>query len=92
MGILSGLFGKNEETVKTTIPEVTELLKLGNEMESLLDCSHYVAKSEYLDKLPVWQKTIDYFTVLKSSDMLASFCTRNNISQKAVNGIFFLTR
>ena len=61
MGILSKFFGKqNIETTTTTItvPEVMELQRLRVFIDTLLNCTHYVAKSEFKDELPVYQQTV----------------------------------
>lgn len=89
MGILSKFFGKqNIETTTTTItvPEVMELQRLRVFIDTLLNCTHYVAKSEFKDELPVYQQTVEYFNVLKNSGMLDSFCKQNGLKKEDIEG------
>ena len=67
--------GKEENIVRT--PECNEIKFLSAEIEDLLVGKHYVARSEYAFLVPKYQKVIDYFKVLESSQMLESFCEKN---------------
>ena len=94
MDILSRLFGKKyiktEQVKKATTeekaisPEGERLYAVKTRIEELLDHSHYVARSEYLGLIPEYENTIEYFKVLKKSEMLDAFCVRNNIRQEDV--------
>ena len=53
-------------------------------MSSLFACDHYVAKSEFREKLCNWKATYDYFCVLKSSGMLESYCKNNGLDDAEV--------
>ena len=54
-----------------------KLLECGVFFASLLDQDRYIAKSEYKDKRDKYAPVIDFFTVLRSSDMLEDFCRKN---------------
>ena len=84
MNIFSKLFVKKKtesNVVTTTTSEVVELQKLRAFMDTLLNCTHYVAKSEFKDKLLAYQKTVEYFNVLRNSGMLDSFCKQNGLKK-----------
>ena len=74
-GKKSKLVEKEENIVRT--PECNEIKFLSAEIEDLLVGKHYVARSEYAFLVPKYQKVIDYFKVLESSQMLESFCEKN---------------
>ena len=83
MGIFSRI-GKGKGESKNQVPkhEVTneeykKILELECLINSLLDSTHYVARSEYITELDKYKSTIEYFSVLKDSQMLRDFCTRN---------------
>lgn len=84
MGLFSKLF-KKKNMPTTNIPaealspECQTLLALKTQMDDLLKADRYVARSEYTQMLLDAQKTIEYFGVLKSSNMLGSFCKENGI-------------
>lgn len=61
-------------------PECKQLLDLHLLMDSLLKADKYVAKSEYRDTLKRSERVIDYFSVLKSSQLLNTYCVKNSIS------------
>ena len=61
-------------------PECEQLLNLHLLMDSLLKADKYIAKSEYRDTLKRSEKVIDYFSVLKSSQLLNTYCVKNSIS------------
>lgn len=73
---------KKENMVRT--PECNEIKVLSNEIEDLLAGKHYVAKSEYAFLVSKYQKVIDYFKVLESSQMLESFCEKNCIDINSI--------
>lgn len=87
MGFFSKLFQTkykktNPIQVKKTSrnPECEQLLNLHLLMDSLLKADKYIAKSEYRDTLKRSEKVIDYFSVLKSSQLLNTYCVKNSIS------------
>ena len=83
MSLFSKLFRKKQApasiSVEATTPECKALLALKAQMDSLLQADCYVARSEYMQMLLDAQKTIEYFGVLKRSNMLGSFCKENGI-------------
>ena len=89
MGLFSKLF-KKKNTPATNIvakalsPECQTLLAHKTQMDALLQADRYVARSEYLQLLLDAQKTIEYFGVLKRSNMLGSFCRENGIDISVV--------
>ena len=64
-----------------------KILECGGFFASLLDKDKYIAKSEYLSVLDQYSSTIDFFTVLDSSGMLADFCKKNVLSVAQVKSI-----
>jgi len=85
MSLFSKLFkGSNKGTQVSTVPEATELRKLRVFMDTLLNCTHYVAKSEYKDVIPEYQKAVEYFNVLKNSGMLDNFCSQNKLNRNEI--------
>ncbi len=89
MGLLSKLFKtKNRdvsvERFSSNVPECNALWELKNYIDSLLSANHYIAKSEYRDRLLDAKKTVEFFGVLKNSDMLATFCKSKGIDAKIV--------
>jgi len=87
MGWFSKLFKKGNATVtveKATIslssPECKRLLELKAFMDAILSENRYVAKSDYQAKLLDERKTVEYFNVLKSSQLIGAFCENNGIS------------
>ena len=84
MGFLSRLFSKNKKAeFKTSMsPESASLVELRSEMDKLLSEKRYIAKSEYLEKLPNYQKTVEYFGVLISSGTIDDYSKKNGITSK----------
>lgn len=88
MSLFSKLFkGKryySNNPVSSAPKEVDSLFDLKSFLESLLKCDHYVAKSEYKKKLLDYKTTVEYFSVLKSSNMLESYCKQYKIELSEV--------
>ena len=91
MGIFSRIFGKGKGESKNQVPkheitneEYKKILELECLINSLLDSTHYVARSEYITELDKYKSTIEYFSVLKDSQMLRDFCTRNQTSELTI--------
>lgn len=89
MGIFSRLFSKRSsaKAEKTVPTECVEFNSLKSFISPLLLCDHFVAKSEYRLQLLDFQKTVEYFDVLKSSGMLGKYCKENGISEDEVNQV-----
>ena len=84
------IFGKKTDHPQKTQTQSEELLKLrelDSFMRSLLKGEHYVAKSEYQEKLQASSELINWFLVLKSSGMLSEFCQKNESSDGEINQI-----
>lgn len=84
------IFGKKAEHPQKTQSQSEELLKLrelDSFMRSLLKGDHYVARSEYQDRLQASSELINWFQVLKSSGMLAEFCQKNESCENEINQI-----
>lgn len=85
MGILSRLFGtpkntKSQTPLQITNEECKQLLRLKALIQQILGGTHYLPRSEYIQKIEEFKKTIEYFSVLDSSGMLGSFCAQNGIN------------
>lgn len=86
MGFLSRIFSKNKkaESKSSMSPESTSLVELRLEMDKLLSEKRYIAKSEYLEKLTSYQKTVEYFGVLISSGTIDDYSKKNGITSTTV--------
>lgn len=63
-----GLFDIKKEKVITT--EYNELTKYIDFHNSLINLDRCVSKSEYINDIKIFEKTINYFTILNASDLL----------------------
>lgn len=87
MGLFSKFFKKKKSgTIVTTEntasenPECQSLLALKVRMDEILSRNCYIAKSEYRSVLLNEKKLVEFFGVLKNSNMLESFCENNNFN------------
>ena len=60
--------------------EIIKINQLNDFLYDLKTCDHYVSKSEYLPKLKEYKEVIDFFNVLKKSDLLNDYCNKNKLS------------
>ena len=92
MGFFQRLFSKNKPAEQNTAQteELKRLYALNSFMCSLLNGTHFVAKSEYRAKLAEYADLSTWFQVLQSSGTLEDYCKRNGTSQAEITGI--LTR
>ena len=67
--------------------EIKTLYELNDFFELLLRCDHYVAKSEYKDRLLDCESTVGHFTVLKNSNMLETYCRQNGVDRNTVEQV-----
>lgn len=86
MGFFRNLIRKKKISNTNVTPAeknkyVTQLFELIEYMDTLLQVDKYIAKSEYRGRLESYQEVIDFFTVLKKSDMLIPFCQKNGIHE-----------
>ena len=80
MGWLSWLFKKKHSDAVSKSPECIRMLELKAFMEELFTAKRYVSKREYLNPIALYRETAEYFSVLKKSGMLESYCEKNGIS------------
>lgn len=52
---------------------VIRIFELKSFIESLMNSDRYIAKSDYINKLKEYESVIDFFNVLKSSEMMDDF-------------------
>lgn len=81
MGLLSSIFSKKEtnKTKNLNTKEYLSFLEAEKFAIDLLDKKEYISKKKYIDKISSFQKTIEYYKVLKDSEMLESYCLNHNI-------------
>lgn len=83
MGVIRNLFKKikinkiEEPTEKNEY--IIQLLELRKYMDKVLLADKYIAKSEYQDDISKYKSVTEFFTVLRSSGMMSSFCLKNGI-------------
>jgi DNA helicase-4 len=75
---------KREQPQQLRSEQLDRLGELDFFMRDLLNCDHYVAKSEYLKKLEETKALIDWFRVLKDSQSLASYCEKHGKSEQEI--------
>lgn len=82
MGFFQKLFPKKKKAIQAEAhpEEITKLLDLKAFMDGLLRCDHYVAKSEYKDKLQEYADLTNWFRVLQQSGTLEEYCKKNGSS------------
>ena len=67
MGFLD--FFKNEKDKK-----IDNIYSYNTKINSLLEKNKYIARSEYKNIIDDYKETYSYFDVLKSSNLLKSYC------------------
>ena len=67
--------------------ELIRLQELNGIMSSFLSCNHYVARSEYRDILNSASDLPGFFNVLRRSEMLKTYCRKNNITVSEISHI-----
>ena len=72
------------QTTKNNITEIPQLLDLKHFMDHLLSKNQYIAKSCFKEKLEANDQVIQFFLVLKNSDMLDIFCQKNDLDFKEI--------
>lgn len=94
MGLFSKIFKKNsiltvepDKETLVSIPEYQQLSEMKKLMDLLQEDNSYIAKSEYKSKMKNAQKSIEYFTVLRDSGMLTTFCKNHGISSDCVRKV-----
>lgn len=85
MSLFSKIFKNgNNGSHKEKPKECLEFFRLRSFMESLLRSNHYVSKSEYRAELLDYQKTIEFFSVLRNSGTLKAYCKENGLNDLEV--------
>lgn len=82
MGFFSNLFKKKStyaKSVETRNAYVLQVLKLHKFLSELLEKDRYIAKSDYINDVKEYEAVVEFFKVLKDSDMLKSFCNQKKI-------------
>lgn len=95
MGFILDLFKKKKanKVIKQNIVEKNEyvirLLDLRKYMDSISVAEKYIARSEFIDDISKYKDVVDFFIVLKNSEMMDSFCLKNGIDvfnvEKSIN-------
>ena len=70
--------------------EYEDLDNFADFSSSLLNSKRYIAKSEYLSKIKNYDGTINFFNVLKNSDLLSDYCNKNGLDKKVINNLLEL--
>ncbi len=90
MGFIQNLFKKKTAQVITqqnTIDGneyVIRILDFHKYLSSLNEAHKYIAKSDYSEEIIKYKDVVDFFRVLKSSNLMDSFCKKNRIDVKIV--------
>ena len=79
------LFKKKENVTVTN--EYKELTNFFNFYNDINKEERYIAKSDYLKELPKYDKTIEFFKVLDTSDLLSDYCNKNGLNKKEIKEI-----
>ncbi len=64
--------------------EIVEINELNDFLYDLMHSDHYVAKSEYVDKLKKYQETVDFYKALIKGELLEEYCSKNRMSDKGI--------
>lgn len=67
--------------------ELKSLRALDSFMNTLLNGEHFVARSEYKDKLAEYNNLVQWFDVLQSSGTMEDYCRKNAISLPEITAI-----
>ncbi len=86
MNFFTRFFKRNKKRPADVKPkaECLDFEELKTFVDSVLKADHYVAKSEYLAKLAHFKKTDNFFSVLKNSGMLKTYCKENDLGDMEV--------
>lgn len=86
MGFLSRLFGRKKasDAPIELPPECQEILSLKSFMDTTLSGIHYLAKSEYIEEMLNYQKVVEFFGVLITSDSLSDYCSKYKLNAEDI--------
>jgi len=92
MGLFDKLLSKNNNKQvsagkRSVAPECETVTELQAVLDNILSKNCYVARSEYKDVLPAYEKTADFFAVLENSGQLDAFCKKNRLKARNLNDI-----
>ena len=89
MSLFQRLFQHKKPATQQTVQseEIRRLHELDAFMTTLLGGDHYIAKSEYTDKLKEYSDLFNWFDVLQSSGTLEDYCRKNAISVPEISTI-----
>ncbi|MCR5775594.1 MAG: UvrD-helicase domain-containing protein [Lachnospiraceae bacterium] len=99
MGLLDRLlgYGKAHQLLKRRRPEekkneaknekAVRVFECGRFIHSLLSADRYIARSDYSKKTAGYASDFDFFSVLKTSDMLKDFCRKNRLDPDRIGKI-----
>ena len=89
MGFLQRIFSKKKPAGQqvTSTEEFMRLRALDSFMTALFRGDHFVARSEYLEKLEEYRELLDWFQALQSRNMLDDYCRKNGTSASEISGI-----
>ena len=89
MSLFQRLFQNKKPATQQTSQseEIRRLHTLDAFMTTLLGGDHFIAKSEYTDKLKEYSDLFNWFDVLQSSGTLEDYCRKNAISVPEISTI-----
>lgn len=89
MGFLQRIISKKKPAGQqvTSTEEFMRLRALDSFMTALFRGDHFVARSEYLEKLEEYRELLDWFQALQSRNMLDDYCRKNGTSASEISGI-----
>jgi len=81
MWFWSKFFGSKEKTQqRKNIPEeCLDIAAVRSFMDGLLNADHYVAKSEFRQKIELYSESVHFFEILRNSGTLKEYCRKNKI-------------
>lgn len=79
------LINQKKNSVKDS--ECVRILELMDKIHILFSKDSYIAKSDYLNMIPEYKETVEYFKVLLDSRMLKRFCAQNSVNEKEVTDL-----
>ena len=99
MGLLDRLFGykkiqlnnKTDNLARKGALPLDEnaqlMLECGEFIDSVMRADRYIAKSDYVNRIAKYSSAIEYFAVLKKSNMLDSYCKKNRLQVSDISRI-----
>lgn len=77
-----GILDTKKEKILTS--EYKELTRFINFYCSLIKSDRYIPKSEYINEIKDFNNTINFFSVLNTSDLLKDYCKKNGLDIKEI--------